>query len=306
VFPYARTRTVILSAAAALGTLVAASPALAAGSGASPGATSPGGSSPAGATSGGASLTPSSTGLLGTSPSSPSSSTSSGPSTSGNPIVQTGDGNVTVSASGAGITLSTVASALLRNQLTFTGTAPTSDAGRTIEIERLGHETNWTWQPTVQVTVGPQGTFSGNWSTDHIGEFEIRAVLGSSSGAQAADTASVGGTAPTVLVTVYRPSVASWYGPGMWNTRTACGVKLTRRTLGVANKTLKCGSKVALYYNGKTLVVPVIDRGPYANGADWDLTEATGQALGMVGAGVVTIGAVSLPTPPSTVAGLAG
>jgi rare lipoprotein A len=107
-----------------------------------------------------------------------------------------------------------------------------------------------------------------------------------------------------VLVTVYRPSVASWYGPGMWNTRTACGVKLTRHTIGLANKTLKCGAKVALYYNGKTLIVPVIDRGPYANGADWDLTEAAGQALGMVSSGVVTIGAVSLPTPPSTVAGL--
>jgi hypothetical protein len=46
--------------------------------------------------------------------------------------------------------------------------------------------------------------------------------------------------------------------------------------------------------------VPVIDRGPYANGADWDLTEATDKALGIPG--TATIGAVSLPAPPAQAA----
>ena len=50
---------------------------------------------------------------------------------------------------------------------------------------------------------------------------------------------------------------------------------------------------VYLYYRGRTMVVPVIDRGPYANHADWDLTEATDKALGIPG--TATIGAVSLP-----------
>jgi rare lipoprotein A (peptidoglycan hydrolase) len=50
---------------------------------------------------------------------------------------------------------------------------------------------------------------------------------------------------------------------------------------------------VAIYYRGRTLVVPVIDRGPYANGADWDLTMATGKALGIQG--TAQIAAVSLP-----------
>jgi rare lipoprotein A (peptidoglycan hydrolase) len=61
----------------------------------------------------------------------------------------------------------------------------------------------------------------------------------------------------------------------------------------VANRTLPCGTPVALYYNGRTLVVPVIDRGPYANGADWDLTAATAKKLGVTGTN--TIAAVSLP-----------
>jgi rare lipoprotein A (peptidoglycan hydrolase) len=54
---------------------------------------------------------------------------------------------------------------------------------------------------------------------------------------------------------------------------------------------------VALYYRGRTLIVPVIDRGPYANGADWDLTMATGRALGL--SGTAKIGAVSLPVEPA-------
>ncbi len=32
-------------------------------------------------------------------------------------------------------------------------------------------------------------------------------------------------------------------------------------------------------YHGHALVVPVLDRGPYANHADWDLTAGAAQAL---------------------------
>ena len=56
-----------------------------------------------------------------------------------------------------------------------------------------------------------------------------------------------------MTVTVYLPSVASWYGPTLYGHGTACGEKLTRHILGVANKTLPCGEKVALYYHGRTL-----------------------------------------------------
>jgi rare lipoprotein A (peptidoglycan hydrolase) len=79
----------------------------------------------------------------------------------------------------------------------------------------------------------------------------------------------------------------------MWGNKTACGKVLKRSTLGLANRTLPCGTPVAVYWHGRTIVVPVIDRGPYANGADWDLTVATSNALGM--SGTETVGAVSLP-----------
>jgi rare lipoprotein A (peptidoglycan hydrolase) len=62
----------------------------------------------------------------------------------------------------------------------------------------------------------------------------------------------------------------------------------------VANRKLPCGTPVTLYYHGRTIVVPVIDRGPYANHANWDLTMATGAALGIQE--TETIGALAQPT----------
>jgi rare lipoprotein A (peptidoglycan hydrolase) len=74
---------------------------------------------------------------------------------------------------------------------------------------------------------------------------------------------------------------ATWYGPGLYGNRLACGGRLRHSTIGVAHKSLRCGTKVALKYRGRTVVVPVIDRGPYARGVSYDLTEATAKQLGM-------------------------
>jgi rare lipoprotein A len=198
------------------------------------------------------------------------------------PALQSGD--ATVSTTGSGITLRARTSAVLRRSLSFIGTAP---AGKTIEIERSGHQTNWQWAPTVHTTVAPDGSFTATWHTNHIGRFAIRAVITS------AHSASLASVTPSLTTTVYRPSKASWYGPGMYGTQTACGTTLTKSTIGVANKTLPCGMPVAIYFDGRTLTVPVIDHGPYVAGRDWDLTAATAQVLGIDG--VATIDAVSLP-----------
>ncbi|MBV9817281.1 MAG: hypothetical protein JOZ07_02880 [Solirubrobacterales bacterium] len=199
-----------------------------------------------------------------------------------------GSGTGTVTSNGSGISLQAYASAMLARGISFTGTAA-GRTGDTIEIERSGHETSWQWTPTTHATVAGNGSFSAFWPANHIGRFAIRAVT-TSSGAHAASVT------PAMTITVYRPSIATWYGPGSYGTRTACGVKLTPTTLGLANRTLPCGMRVALDYQGRTLVVPVIDRGPYANGADWDLTRPIARALGMEVTGKAIIGAVSLPT----------
>jgi rare lipoprotein A len=215
--------------------------------------------------------------------------TTSGITTTTGAAASVQSGNVMVSTSGDGITLRTNASGILRKGLTFTGTAPTQFAGQTIEIQRSGHQTNWTWANTVSATVGSDGTFSAVWQTNHIGQFAMRAMTSDSS--SQAQTASI---TPPLTTTVYRPSRATEYGPGFYGKKTACGQRLGRGTIGLANRTLRCGESVAVYYHGKTLVVPVIDRGPYANGADWDLTVATGKALGIKG--TAQIDAVSLPS----------
>jgi rare lipoprotein A len=82
----------------------------------------------------------------------------------------------------------------------------------------------------------------------------------------------------------FRLADASWYGGGG---SMACGGWLTSSTLGVANKTLPCGTRVTLRYDGHTVRVPVVDRGPYVAGREYDLTEATKRALGFEGVGEV-------------------
>jgi hypothetical protein len=70
----------------------------------------------------------------------------------------------------------------------------------------------------------------------------------------------------------YDPDI-SWYGPGFYGNRTACGVVvLEKDTVGVAHRTLPCGTRVTFRYNGRTVTTEVIDRGPYVKGRIWDMT----------------------------------
>ncbi len=77
-------------------------------------------------------------------------------------------------------------------------------------------------------------------------------------------------------------TLATWYGPGLYGRRTACGQTLTRVLVGVANRTLPCGTLVRVGYGSQSLVLPVVDRGPYGRiGAEWDLTAGAAVALGI-------------------------
>jgi rare lipoprotein A (peptidoglycan hydrolase) len=77
-----------------------------------------------------------------------------------------------------------------------------------------------------------------------------------------------------------RPQIATWFGPGFYGQKTACGQRMTPRVIGVASRTLPCGTLVLVRYGPHALTVPVIDRGPYAkNGAIWDLTAGAASAL---------------------------
>jgi hypothetical protein len=74
----------------------------------------------------------------------------------------------------------------------------------------------------------------------------------------------------------------SWYGPGFYGKRTACGLAMTESLVGVAHRTLPCGTMITFKNpaNGRIVTAPVVDRGPYVAGRRWDLTGGLCKKLG--------------------------
>jgi rare lipoprotein A (peptidoglycan hydrolase) len=97
----------------------------------------------------------------------------------------------------------------------------------------------------------------------------------------------VGPQTRPALVALMRVLRATWYGPGFYGKRTACGKRLNRQTLGVAHRTLPCGTRVTFYHGGRFVTVPVIDRGPFRQGVAWDLTEAAAKRIGFQSTGAL-------------------
>lgn len=124
------------------------------------------------------------------------------------------------------------------------------------------------------------GTFALRWSPDRIGNYAVHAFALHDRHVRAAASRAR-------RLTSYRQAGASYYGPGLYGNGVACGGTLMPGTMGVANKTLPCGTRVKLRYRGRSVTVPVIDRGPYVAGRDYDLTEAVKLRLGFPGVGTV-------------------
>jgi rare lipoprotein A (peptidoglycan hydrolase) len=122
------------------------------------------------------------------------------------------------------------------------------------------------------LTPGAQGATGGAASTAPVP-------------AEAAETTTAFNEAE-LSFTPFRYAGASWYGgTSMWGRSTACGQVLRPATIGVANKTLPCGTPVKFVWQGRSIVAPVIDRGPYIQGRAWDLTSAAAEALEFEGVG---------------------
>lgn len=140
------------------------------------------------------------------------------------------------------------------------------------------------------------------------------ALLATAAPSAAAGTGAAAAPSAPIAHRIHTTGVATWFGPGFFGQRTACGQVLTPGVVGVAHRTLPCGTLVRVTYHGHALVVPVVDRGPYAAGVDWDLTEGAAVALGMadtarIGTRVVghTANTPTLGLPPAALtASLAG
>ena len=124
------------------------------------------------------------------------------------------------------------------------------------------------------------GEFALRWTPHNTGNYRLRVYVGHNQRAKA-------GHSVARKITAFRYAEASWYGPGLYGNYTACGQTLGPDTLGVANNALPCGTKVTLRYHGNEVTVPVIDRGEFVPGREYDLTYATKQKLGFGDVGAV-------------------
>jgi rare lipoprotein A len=147
-------------------------------------------------------------------------------------------------------------------------------SGRTVDLQRLGHHG---WRTVAKAVTRTSGRFILRYTPRHLLTERVRVLF-------AGDSSDLSTHRNLGRLSSYRLAGASWYGGAG---SLACGGELSGSTMGVANKTLPCGTLVTLRYGGHSVRVPVVDRGPYVAGRDFDLTEATKRALGFEGVGEV-------------------
>lgn len=159
----------------------------------------------------------------------------------------------------------------------FRGTVLPRRTGESVSVQ-MRRRGRWTTVDRARTRRG--GRFTARWRAPRAGRYAVRAIY-------RGDSVVAGDRTGRRRLNVYRRSFASYYGPGFYGGRTACGQTLTPSTLGVAHKTLPCGTRVTFRNRGRAVTVRVIDRGPFAAGRDWDLTSATKRRLGFGSTGSV-------------------
>jgi hypothetical protein len=159
-------------------------------------------------------------------------------------------------------------------RVSVTGTLNPGLAGRSVTLQTTGRQG---WITIARARTAARGRFRLRYVPRVTGSERVRLHF-------SGDAYGLATHRRLGRLNVYRLAEASWYGGGGG---LACGGSLTSATLGVANKTLPCGTLVTLRYGGRSIRVPVVDRGPYVAGREFDLTQATKQALGFGDTGEV-------------------
>ena len=158
-------------------------------------------------------------------------------------------------------------------RMTVHGRLMPGRGGRAVHLQgRVAHG----WRTLARGRTGAAGGFALRYVADSGVQRRLRVTF-------AGDRANGRSSASAGRVTVYAQSVASWYYDAGG---TACGF---HAGLGVANRTLPCGTKVRFRYGGRSVTATVDDRGPFVAGRDWDLNQNTAAALGFGGVGTVWV-----------------
>jgi rare lipoprotein A len=84
---------------------------------------------------------------------------------------------------------------------------------------------------------------------------------------------------------------ASYYHDRFNGRRTASGARYNKNELSAAHKTLPLGTRVRVTdaHTGRSVVVRINDRGPYARGRVIDLSRAAASEIGLVAKGVSSV-----------------
>jgi rare lipoprotein A len=152
--------------------------------------------------------------------------------------------------------------------------AGSAATGRTVVLER---RSGTRWRALDRARVDATGRYGLRYETTRASSARVRVRI---TGTKAARTARMN---------VYRRTNASWYGPGLYGNRLACGGTLSASIRGVAHKTLPCGTRVTLRRGARIVRARVVDRGPFAGGREFDLTPAVRHALGFGSTGTVEV-----------------
>jgi rare lipoprotein A len=85
--------------------------------------------------------------------------------------------------------------------------------------------------------------------------------------------------------------IASYYGAELAGNRTASGERFNPRALTAAHRTLPMGTKLRVTNkaNGKSVVVRINDRGPFAKNRIIDVSHAAAQQISMVRSGTARV-----------------
>ena len=94
--------------------------------------------------------------------------------------------------------------------------------------------------------------------------------------------------------------VASWYGPGFHGKTTASGEKFNQYAMTAAHKILPLGAKARVTHlgNGRSVIVKINDRGPFAEDRIIDLSKGAATRLNMTGTGTARVRVQSLGDLP--------
>lgn len=170
-------------------------------------------------------------------------------------------------------------SGVVGRRAVYRGRVTGGPAGIPVRLEmRRGGE----WRAVARDKISSKGRFRVSTRISRTGDRAARLrIVGRAS--------VVGDRQKVSRVRGFRRAVASYFGPGLYGSALACGGRLTPGTIGVAHKTLPCGTRLTLRVGSRQVSARVVDRGPYVGGREFDLTAATRSRLGFGSVGTVLV-----------------